>query len=182
MDDIVKAAMAKWPNVPHCYGWLGLDARGHWYMRDAATQALGDFNCSVQAKGSLLRHDKLVDFIQRNYLAESEGPSKGQWFFQNGPQRVYVELAVTPLVWRVQQDFSLIAHTGLKAELTSAWLDEKGYLYAETPVGFGLIHTQDVLLASTGIEQGLWPVHEMLAEKMPSRFGYVLSPSSARVK
>ena len=26
MDEIVKQAMAKWPNVPHCYGWLGLDA------------------------------------------------------------------------------------------------------------------------------------------------------------
>ena len=32
MDDIVKQALAKWPNVPHCYGWLGLDARGNWYM------------------------------------------------------------------------------------------------------------------------------------------------------
>jgi hypothetical protein len=30
MDDIVKQAMAKWPNVPACHGWLGLDARGHW--------------------------------------------------------------------------------------------------------------------------------------------------------
>ncbi|MEG1326098.1 MAG: DUF2946 family protein, partial [Janthinobacterium sp.] len=34
MDDLVKQALAKWPNVPHCYGWLGLDARGHWRMRD----------------------------------------------------------------------------------------------------------------------------------------------------
>ena len=39
MDDIVKQALAKWPNVPHCYGWLGLDARGNWYMRDDRTQA-----------------------------------------------------------------------------------------------------------------------------------------------
>lgn len=29
MDDIVKQAMVKWPNVPDCYGWLGLDARGN---------------------------------------------------------------------------------------------------------------------------------------------------------
>ncbi len=29
MDDIVKAAIAKWPNVPNCFGWLGLDARGN---------------------------------------------------------------------------------------------------------------------------------------------------------
>ncbi len=25
MDAIVEQAMRKWPNVPHCYGWLGLD-------------------------------------------------------------------------------------------------------------------------------------------------------------
>ncbi|MFM7971511.1 MAG: DUF2946 family protein, partial [Betaproteobacteria bacterium] len=25
MDDIVKAALKKWPNVPACYGWLALD-------------------------------------------------------------------------------------------------------------------------------------------------------------
>ena len=43
MDDIVKAALAKWPNVPHCHGWLGLDARGQWYMRDDQTQAAGVF-------------------------------------------------------------------------------------------------------------------------------------------
>ena len=34
MDDIVKQAMAKWPNVPACWGWLGLDARGNWWLRD----------------------------------------------------------------------------------------------------------------------------------------------------
>ena len=27
MDEIVKAALKKWPNVPHCHGWLALDAR-----------------------------------------------------------------------------------------------------------------------------------------------------------
>ena len=41
MDDIVKQAMAKWPNVPHCYGWLALDARGAWRMRDEAAQQGG---------------------------------------------------------------------------------------------------------------------------------------------
>ena len=40
MDDIVKQAMAKWPNVPDCYGWLGLDARGAWRMRDERAQHL----------------------------------------------------------------------------------------------------------------------------------------------
>ena len=49
MDDIVRQAIAKWPNVPNCYGWLGLDARGNWYMRDDQAQAAGPF-----AGGSLV--------------------------------------------------------------------------------------------------------------------------------
>ena len=60
MDEIVRQALAKWPNVPDCYGWLGLDARGQWFMRDDGVQAAGPF---AQHKGSLLRHDKLIDFI-----------------------------------------------------------------------------------------------------------------------
>ena len=102
MDDIVKQAMAKWPNVPNCYGWLGLDERGHWYLRDDPTQARGHFQSGVPgAKGSLLQHEKLIEFIHRNYAADS----MGAWFFQNGPQRVYVELAATPFVWRLSSDF-----------------------------------------------------------------------------
>ena len=85
MDDLVLQAMAKWPNVPDCYGWLGLDARGDWYMRDDQTQAQGSF---TQSKGSRLTHDKLIAFIGRNYTCDKQG----QWYFQNGPQRVYVAL------------------------------------------------------------------------------------------
>ena len=84
MDDIVKRAIAKWPNVPDCFGWLGLDARGNWYMRDEPAQAAGSFvapaaNRVEAAKGSLLLHDKLIEFIQRNY----ESDAAGRWFFQN---------------------------------------------------------------------------------------------------
>ena len=67
MDDIVRQAMAKWPHVPHCYGWLGLDARGNWYMRDDRAQAAGPFASraggTAASKGSLLRHEKLIDFM-----------------------------------------------------------------------------------------------------------------------
>lgn len=94
MDEIVKAALKKWPNVPHCHGWLGLDARGDWYMRDDRTQATGPFPL---AKGSRILHDKLRDFIVRNYACDAQGA----WFFQNGPQRVYVELEAAPWVWRL---------------------------------------------------------------------------------
>src|SRR3982751_6865129 len=92
MDDIVAAALRKWPNVPHCYGWLALDARGDWYMRDDRIQAAGPF---PRVKGSRIDHEKLRDFIARNY----DRDATGAWFFQNGPQRVYVELEAAPYVW-----------------------------------------------------------------------------------
>ena len=120
MDDIVKQAMAKWPSVPSCHGWLGLDVRGNWYLRDDRAQAAGAFQSGLPgSKGSLLTHEKLMDFIARNYLADAQG----QWFFQNGPQRVYVELQATPLIWRVQPDFGVKDHLGRAAEVqgTTPW-------------------------------------------------------------
>jgi len=189
MDDIVKAAMAKWPNVPHCYGWLGLDARGNWYMRDDNAQAAGAFCAAspepgrqLASKGSLLKHDKLIDFIQRNYTADDSSTSqaKGQWFFQNGPQRVYVELEATPFVWRVgsTSDFEVTAHTGQVAITQRCIIDEHGRVYLETALGFGLVHTQDMLQAANAIESGLWVPQEVLAHDLPKRFDYVRSPEA----
>lgn len=179
MDDIVKQALAKWPNVPDCYGWLGLDARGNWYMRDDQAQAAGPFaGGTPQSKGSLLRHDKLIEFIQRNY----EPDVSGRWFFQNGPQRVYVELEATPLIWRINADFSLADHTGRPAIPQRCVLDEQGRVYMEADLGFGLVHTQDVALAADAIEAGLWVPQEIAARELPPRFGYVRSPQALQNK
>jgi len=177
MDDIVKQAIAKWPNVPDCYGWLGLDARGNWYMRDDPAQAAGPFTgigATPQSKGSLLLHEKLIDFIQRNF----ESDRQGRWYFQNGPQRVYVELEITPYVWRVQPDFSVVAHTGQAARVQSCVLDELGRLYLDTDLGFGLVHTLDMGYAADAVEQGLWLPQPADATSLPARFGYVPSPQS----
>ena len=172
MDDIVQQALAKWPNVPHCYGWLGLDARGRWYLRDDATQAVGAF---PQSRGSWLQHDKLLAFIERNYDVDPHG----QWFFQNGPQRVYVELEATPWVWRVQQDYSLRTHTGEPAPCTACLTDEYGWLYLQTPLGLGLVHSLDVVQASEAIERGRWSLTEVLRHTLPGRYGYLTSPQSS---
>lgn len=173
MDDIVKQAMAKWPNVPDCYGWLGLDARGHWYMRDAHAQACGDFASGAPgAKGSQLRHDKLMAFIGRNYACNEQG----EWFFQNGPQRVYVELEVTPWVWRVQDDFSLQSHTGEPTYCTACLCDDRGWLYLETPLGLGVVHTLDMVQAADALESGRWVVTEVARSSLAQRGGFVLSP------
>jgi hypothetical protein len=171
MDDIVRQAIAKWPNVPHCWAWLGLDARGNWYMRDDRTQAAGPF---PQSKGSVLRHDKLIDFIQRNY----EHDDAGQWFFQNGPQRVYVELEAAPYVWRIGGDRSVKSHSGRSAVVKTAVLDEEGRVYLDTDIGLGLVHTLDVESAADAIEDGAWPVQEIAAAGLPQRFGFVKSPAA----
>ena len=181
MDDIVLKAMAKWPNVPSCTGWLGLDARGQWWMRDDRSQALGAFASGVNgSKGSLLSHDKLIAFIARNYLCHEEGALAGQWYFQNGPQRVYVELEATPWVWRVQQDFTILAHTGQACKPQRCVLDEHGAVYLETDLGYGLVHTNDMLLAADALERGLWVPQEMQRREMPLRFSYVRSPQLAQ--
>ena len=74
MDDIVKQAMAKWPNVPACYGWLGLDGRGQWFLRDAEAQACGGFASGIEcAKGNALRHDRLLALITRYSLIAADG-------------------------------------------------------------------------------------------------------------
>ena len=182
MDDIVRQAIAKWPNVPDCYGWLGLDARGNWYMRDDQAQAAGPFapekkgDSNAASKGSLLQHEKLIDFIQRNY----ESDASGRWFFQNGPQRVYVELEAAPFVWRVNPapDFGVTAHTGQTARVQRCVLDEQGRLYLETDLGFGLIHTQDMTHAADAVLQGLWVPQEVQASALPTRFGYACSPQA----
>lgn len=176
MDDIVRQAMAKWPHVPHCYGWLGLDARGHWFMRDDRAQALGPFAASdggsPASKGAMLRHDKLIEFIHRNYECDAQG----QWYFQNGPQRVYVELEATPWIFRIAADLQVSTHTGRVVRAHSAWTDEQGRVYLDTDAGFGLVHSLDVGLAAQAIESGLWPLHESPADALPARFGYERSP------
>jgi len=173
MDDIVKQALAKWPNVPDCYGWLGLDARGRWFMRDDAAQAAGDF---PQSRGSWLRHEKLIDFIGRNYESDDEG----RWFFQNGPQRVYVELECTPWVWQVLPDYRLQSHTGLQTSAGECLLDEEGRLYIASPQGLGLVHSQDMVLAAEAVEQGVWVPRDVMSADLPVQYGFVRSPAKSQ--
>ena len=177
MDDLVRQAMAKWPHVPDCYGWLGLDSRGQWLMRDDRVQVLGTFQSGVPgAKGSVLRHDKLIEFIHRNYEADAQG----RWYFQNGPQRVFVELESTPLIWRVAADGAVQAHTGRHAQVLDALVDEEGYLYLNTTLGLGLVHTLDVPVAAELIEQGHWVLQVCERSSLSSRFGFVVSPQRGR--
>jgi hypothetical protein len=173
MDAIVEAALKKWPNVPHCYGWLALDARGDWYMRDERIQAAGPF---PQLKGSRVTHEKLRQFIERNYAVDAAGC----WFFQNGPQRVYLQLEAAPWVFRLDAgllaDGSVHSHTGLKCAATASWLDEQDRLFLSTPLGLGLVHSMDMDWAAQAVEAGMWAPQALSFEQLLAQHQVVLQP------
>jgi hypothetical protein len=134
MDDIVKQAMAKWPNVPHCYGWLALDARGGWRMRDEHAQ-------QANLPGDRLNNAALLAFINRNYAADE----RGCWYFQNGPQRVYVNLETTPFVARTDPAQGLIVQTGdVLGPLEHAYMTAAGALIVETGGKVAQVDDRDV--------------------------------------
>lgn len=174
MDEIVKAALKKWPTVPHCYDWLALDARGQWFMRDERIRRAGAF---PQVKGSLIRHELLLQFIHRNY----ECDARGCWYFQNGPQRVYVELEAAPWIWRLEPAADpaqprVSSHTGRAVVVRSAWTDEQGRLFLQTNLGFGIVHTLDMTIAADAVEAGGWVPQMLPFARMPQHFGYRLRP------
>jgi hypothetical protein len=130
MDDIVKQGMAKWPNVPSVYGWLSLDRRGNWLI-----------------KGERITNPIVGDFIGRNY----EHDNQGRWFFQNGPQRVFISLDYTPYVYRLQWDPSPDARQRLEthnkrrvSEINGVWIDEAGVVLIESEHGIGLVDDRDL--------------------------------------
>jgi hypothetical protein len=193
MDDIVKAAMAKWPNVPHCYGWLALDARGVWRMRDEAAQ-------QAEAPGDKLNNEALIGFINRNYLADE----RGCWYFQNGPQRVYVNLEATPFIARTDPAQGLVLHTGAPLGAPEqAWLLDSGALLVRAGTRVAQLDDRDVAQMLQAIEldglpvkdealmawlsggagrlvlrwqNGAIEIERLAAEAAPQRFGFVRRP------
>ena len=128
MDEIVLRGMAKWPNVPAVYGWLSLDRRGNWLL-----------------KGERIPNPLVTEFIGRNYARDE----RGCWFFQNGPQRVFVDLDYAPYVYRIVSPdhaaLAIEAHNGKPVStVAGAWMDEGGALLLETDLGAGSVHDRDL--------------------------------------
>lgn len=135
MDDIVRQAMAKWPNVPDVYNWLRLDERGRWRVRARDYEASKRFET--------IGNRAVVEFIGRNYQADE----KGRWFFQNGPQRVFVGLPCGPWVYRFSPDALPVTHTGKSSTRVDAVLiDEAHTPILITDLGPGALSDQDFAL------------------------------------
>ncbi|NPT54343.1 DUF2946 family protein [Paraburkholderia elongata] len=191
MDEIVKQALAKWPNVPSCTGWLMLDRRGNWRMRDEAAQASG-------APGTPIRHEALLGFINRNYDADD----RGQWFFQNGPQRVYIELGYTPWVVRLSADtdaagaLSLTDQAGGAFEPSAVFVDDEGgilFVDGSAPPRVAVLHDHDLEVFSDHAALGddsmsgelrwnngvVLPLQGVQRHDVAARFGFVDSPAAS---
>ncbi|WP_116809382.1 DUF2946 family protein [Steroidobacter cummioxidans] len=125
MDEWVLNALQRWPNVPALFGWLGLDRRGRWLVQ-----------------GEAISHARIIEVINRNYAADQHG----RWYFQNGPQRGYMQLESTPFIVLVAEDGEhLVTHTGLPvAQLRAAYLDEAGSLVLATEHGPGELRGTDL--------------------------------------
>jgi Protein of unknown function (DUF2946) len=131
MDDQVLAAMARWPNVPAMYGWLRLDARGNWHL---IQRDLPNFDETLHGKGSPITNPAIVEFIWRNYSRDDQG----NYYWQNGPQRVFVSLERGPRVVRLAQSDTLhlfdTVGTAVQ-EIRRALLGDDGAVYLDTEIG-----------------------------------------------
>lgn len=185
MDDAVRAAMVKWPDVPACYGWLSLDRRGQWRLQ-----------------GEPVRHEGLKDFLGRNYTNDAAG----NWLVQNGPQQVFVTLAYAPWILHLTGRGAMESHTGIPLhDIRQALLDEEGSLLLVSEIGIGLVDDRDLpyfleqavdtagmmaieaalLSLMNGADPGLklrWqgktiPMTAVLRQDVASRFGFTQRPS-----
>lgn len=188
MDEIVIRAMQRWPNVPAVYGWLQLDRRGDWLIktREGGFERIGN--------------PAIVEFFGRNYLSDDQG----RWYVQNGPQRVYVALDYTPLVYRLDHRAAgLVAHTGAAPRaLRGLYLDDYDHLLLDADLGIGVVADRDLpavldrlvppnggdiettLLAAADGQSSQVRLHgqsltlaRIRREDVPRRFGFVPKPA-----
>ena len=151
MDEMVARSMARWPNVPAVYGWLSLDRRGNWRI-----------------KGEKIANAALRDFIGRNYASDE----RGCWYFQNGPQRVFVSLAYTPLVVHFEGD-RLVDQRGVPFEAKSVYQDDEGSVLVEGQGQIALLDDRDLERYADRAEE----LPRIAKADVPRRFGFVPDPS-----
>jgi DUF2946 family protein len=161
VDEIVLRAQAKWPGVPDVYGWLSLDRRGRWLLRNPARGIYEPIGNAA-----------LRQFIARNYSCDE----RGRWFFQNGPQRVFVRLAYTPLVVRADGE-TLLDQCGRILETGEAMLDEEGSVLLPADGSIALLDDRDLAAYAELQGDAIERLPRIQSGDVPGRFGFVLDPA-----
>jgi DUF2946 family protein len=160
VDEIVLRAQAKWPDVRDVYGWLALDRRGQWLLRNPARQG-------VEPIGNAA----LREFIARNYSCDS----RGRWFFQNGPQRVFVRLAYTPLIVRTREA-SFVDQCGRVFESAGVMLDNEGSVLLVGGGRVALLDDRDLAAYADAREEALEALPRIDSREVAGRFGFIPEP------
>lgn len=180
-DPQVVAAMTRWPNVPAVHGWLRLDRRGQWYLIDRGQP---DFDERLHGAGSPITSPAILAFIARNYGSTREG----EWFWQNGPQRVFVDLDLAPRIIRVMGDethSALIDQTGLAfGPISAAALSAAGDLWLRDARGWGAVHDLDLAALAIDtrpdgqlvLEWGGRVIEVGAVEEPARQFGFTMRP------
>jgi len=163
MDQSVLRGIAKWPDVPDVFGWLALDRRGEWRLRNPASGAF-----------ERIGNPALRGFIARNYARDG----CGRWFFQNGPQRVFVRLAYTPLVARLEADGALVDQCGRAFGAPSGtWLDEEGSLLLAGRLGAALLDDRDLERYADAVAPPLESLPRIARAEVAARFEFNPDPA-----
>jgi hypothetical protein len=156
LDEAVLRAMARWPQVPAVHGWLRLTRRGRWMLIDRGRP---DFDAQLHGAGSEITSPPILDFIGRNYQPDAQG----RWAWQNGPQRVFVDLDLAPLYFRVLEPAGLpqataahravVSHTGYPVErIERVAIDAQDHVWLLTDLGPGCIDDRDLALLDLELE------------------------------
>ncbi len=163
MDDAVLRSLARWPDVPAVYGWLRLDRRGNFLLRVPGSERF-----------ERIGNTALREFIARNY----EPDPQGRWYFQNGPQRVYVGLAYTPLVAHFEGD-ALLDHCGRPygrgaggGEVETLFVDEEGSVLLQRGAAIALLDDRDLERYAESDHL----LQRIKRAEVAGRFGFVSDP------
>ncbi len=120
----VRRALLRWPAVPAAYGWLRLDRRARWFVREG-----------------LITHTRALAFLNAHYAPDAQG----RWFVQNGPQRAYVTLDLAPWVLSLEANGQLMAQGGRPVHAPHTLvLSDCGAVLIASELGLGNVVDRDL--------------------------------------
>jgi len=159
-SEAVHRALEKWPDVPACFSWLALDARGRWRIG-----------------GGPITHAGTIAFLSAHYACDGQG----RWYVQNGPQTAYVDLETAPWVLSVATDGSLSTHTGLAIErYGEIFVTADGEVLVATRLGLGVIMDRDLELFARQLRAADGDALTVLAEAAAGAPATLIDADGAR--